>query len=47
MPRQYEKMRDQFKKQGLSDRSAKRKAAKIYNARRKIGQKPVTRKAHK
>ena len=47
MPKTYERMRDEFKKQGLSDRAAKRKAAKIYNARRKVGQKPVTRKAHK
>ena len=47
MPKVYEKMRDQFKKQGLSDKAAKRKAARLYNARRKVGQKPVTRKAHK
>ena len=47
MPRTYERMRDEFKKQGLSDKAAKRKAARLYNARRKVGQKPVTRKAHK
>jgi hypothetical protein len=32
MPRQYEAMRDKFKRGGLSDRAAKTKAAKIYNA---------------
>jgi hypothetical protein len=44
MPETYERMRDEFKRQGLSDREAKRKAAKIYNSRRKVGQKPVTPK---
>lgn len=33
MPRQYEAMRDAFKKQGLSDKEAKTKAAKIYNSK--------------
>lgn len=42
MPKQYESMRDEFKKEGMSDKAAKRKAARIYNARR--GSKPpVTR----
>ena len=45
MPPRYEAMRDKFKKQGLSPKAAKTKAAKIYNATRKKGQKPVTRKA--
>ena len=44
MPKAYEKMRDKFKKEGLSDKAAKGKAARIYNAKRKPGQKPVTRK---
>lgn len=44
MPRKYEKMRDEFKKEGMSDKAAKGKAARIYNAQRKPGQKPVTRK---
>ena len=44
MPAKYEAMRDKFKQQGLSDKAAKGKAARIYNAQRKKGQKPVTRK---
>lgn len=46
MPLLYEKMRDSFKDKGMSDQAAKTKAAKIYNAKRKPGQEPVTRKAH-
>ena len=42
MPKQYEAMRDKFKKTMLT-KAAKTKAAKIYNARRKPGAKPVTR----
>lgn len=42
MPKQYEAMRDKFKGEGLSDKAAKTKAAKIYNSGRKPGQKPVT-----
>jgi hypothetical protein len=46
MPAKYEAMRDKFKKkEGLSDKAAKGKAARIYNAQRKKGQKPVTRKS--
>ena len=45
MPKAYEKMRDKFKKEGMSDKAAKSKAARIYNA--KHPQKPVTRKKHK
>ena len=41
MPKQYEAMRDKFKKEGMSDAAAKTKAAKIYNA--KHPGKPVTR----
>jgi hypothetical protein len=44
MPERYTKMRDQFKKEGLSAKMAKQKAAKIFNATRKPGTKPVTRK---
>jgi hypothetical protein len=47
MPKKYEKMRDKFKKEGLSDKAAKKKAARIYNEQRKPGQKPVTRKKHR
>ena len=46
MPKRYEKMRDSFKQEGLSTKAAKTKAAKIYNATRKPGAKPVTRKKH-
>ena len=45
MPKAYEKMRDKFKKEGMSDKTAKGKAARIYNA--KHPKKPVTRKKHK
>ena len=41
MPKQYEAMRDKFKKEGMSDKAAKAKAAKIYNS--KHHDKPVTR----
>ena len=44
MPHKYEVMRDKFKAQGLSAKAAKGKAARIYNAQRKPGQAPVTRK---
>jgi hypothetical protein len=43
MPHAYEAMRDKFKAQGMSDQAAKGKAARIFNARRKPGQQPVTR----
>jgi len=41
MPKQYEAMRDKFKKEGMSDQAAKAKAAKIYNS--KHPKNPVTR----
>jgi hypothetical protein len=44
MPKAYEKMRDSFKRKGMSDKAAKTKAAKIYNA--KHPDRPVTRKKH-
>lgn len=43
MPKAYEKMRDKFKSEGMSDKAAKQKAARIYNA--KHPSKPVTRKS--
>lgn len=46
MPKAYEKMRDKFVKKGLGKKAAQTKAAKIYNAKRKKGSKPVTRKKH-
>jgi len=42
MPRQYEAIRDQFTKKGMPLKEAKRRAAKIYNA--KHPKNPVTRK---
>ena len=47
MPKQYEKMRDKFQDEGLSRDQAQEKAARIYNARRKPGQQPVTGKQDK
>lgn len=44
MPAEYERMRDVFVAQGWSFRDAQRKAAKIYNYRRKRGEKPVGRR---
>jgi hypothetical protein len=44
MPKGYEKMRDKFKKEGLSEKDAKTKAARIWNASHKT---KVTRKKHK
>jgi hypothetical protein len=42
MPKAYERMRDQFIAQGMSERAAKSKAARIYNAAHKKN--PVTGK---
>ena len=47
MPEVYTKMRDSFKKKGMSDKAAKTKAARLYNANREKGAKPVTRKSHR
>jgi len=44
MPDKYIKIRDKCIKKGGSKKSCQTKAAKIYNAQRKRGQKPVTRK---
>lgn len=43
MPKQYEAMRDKFKKEGMSDKAAKKKAARIYNSEHP--KHPVTRKS--
>lgn len=45
MPKQYEAIRDKFKKEGISDKEAKERAAKIYNS--KHPKHPVTNKKHK
>lgn len=45
MPKKYEAIRDKLKAQGKSSKAAKTSAAKIFNATRKPGQKPVTRKS--
>lgn len=42
MPKRYEAIRDKFIKEGLSTKIAKQKAARIFNATRKPGTKPVT-----
>lgn len=42
MPRQYERMRDKFKREGLSDKEAKEKAARIYNSKPENKSHPVT-----
>lgn len=47
MPKKYEAIKKQCKKEGGADKSCKTKAAKIYNATRKKGQKPVTGKMEK
>ena len=42
MPARYESIRNKFREQGLSEKEAETRAAKIFNATRKPGQKPVT-----
>jgi len=42
MPKGYEKMRDAFIEKGMSEKAAKRKAARIWNS--KHPNNPVTRK---
>jgi len=44
MPKKYEAIRDKFVDKGFTLTSAKTSAARIYNAQRKPGQKPVTGK---
>lgn len=43
MPKPYESLRDKFIREGLPEQAAKTKAAKIFNARRPSGARPVTR----
>lgn len=38
MPAGYEKMRDAFKKKGMSTKMAKKKAAMIWNSKHKGGE---------
>lgn len=45
MPREYEAIRDRLIRKGYGVKDAKSRAAKIYNSRRKPGQKPVTGKS--
>jgi hypothetical protein len=42
MPARYEAIRDSLKKKGMSLKSAKTHAAKIFNATRKRNEAPVT-----
>ena len=42
MPKQYTAIRDSLFAQGVPKKKAKKKAAMIYNAKRKKGAKPVT-----
>jgi hypothetical protein len=41
MPRKYEAMKKKFMQDGMSEKSASAKAARIYNSERKEGQRPV------
>jgi hypothetical protein len=43
MPKAYTKMKAALKREGKSDKVAKRISAATFNSRRKPGQKPVTR----
>jgi len=45
MPKKYEAIRDKEMSKGTPAKAAKKKAARIFNAQRKPGQKPVTRKS--
>ncbi len=45
MPKGYEKMRDAFKREGMSEKAAQKKAARIWNS--KNPKKPVGRKHKK
>ena len=45
MPKGYERMRDRFIREGMGERAAKRKAARIWNSRHKKS--PVTRRKGK
>lgn len=43
MPKQYEAIRDKFESKGMGVKEAEGHAARIYNAGRPKGAKPVTR----
>lgn len=45
MPAKYEAIRDKFEGKGIPAKEAKTRAAKIFNATRKPGEKPVTGKS--
>lgn len=47
MPEQYEAIKERLIEKGLSKEKAKKKAAKIYNAKRDKGEKPVSPSYHK
>lgn len=42
MPEKYEAIKEKLIEKGMSKKKAKKRAAKIYNAQREEGQKPVT-----
>jgi hypothetical protein len=42
MPKKYEAIRDKLMARGTPSKQAKTRAAKIFNATRKRGEKPVT-----
>ena len=46
MPAKYEAMKRRFMREGMSEKKAATKAARIYNAQRGEGRKPVTRGHH-
>jgi hypothetical protein len=43
MPEKYRRIKEEYRAKGLSKKAAEKVAARIYNAQRKPGQKPVTR----
>ena len=47
MPKKYEAIRDQLVRAGKPLKEARTRAARIFNATRKTGTKPVTGKHHK
>ena len=44
MPAGYERMKEKFKRGGMSDKAAKERAARIWNSKHKKD--PVTRRGH-
>jgi len=42
MPKAYESMKREFMSDGMSDKAAEKKAARIFNASRKTGQRIVS-----